>query len=128
MIAPVLAATSCHGTMLAWCSSSEMAISSPGLRNLPLFCVRLGTNKKKKREREEEVRFFSYFEERRKPTSLSLLLSLVLSLQNAKNSKTKAHPQLLATRLIPSVAFFVKTTSLSLPALINCPTLALAFS
>mmetsp|Transcript_36924 Transcript_36924/g.91224 ORF Transcript_36924/g.91224 Transcript_36924/m.91224 type:complete len:236 (-) Transcript_36924:550-1257(-) len=30
--APVLAATSCHGTRLLWCSSTDSTISSPGLR------------------------------------------------------------------------------------------------
>mmetsp|Transcript_10510 Transcript_10510/g.38112 ORF Transcript_10510/g.38112 Transcript_10510/m.38112 type:complete len:204 (+) Transcript_10510:515-1126(+) len=31
-VAPVCAHTSCHGTMLLWCSSSEMITSSPGFK------------------------------------------------------------------------------------------------
>jgi hypothetical protein len=30
--APVCSQTICHGTMLAWCSSQEIRISSPGCR------------------------------------------------------------------------------------------------
>lgn len=61
------------------------------------------------------------------PLPACSLLSLPRKKGGGEES-TPTHPHEFATKLIPSVAFFVNTTSLSLAALTNLATLARADS
>ncbi len=73
----------------------------------------------------------SFFPSEGKALSSAPLLAALSTLKKQKTKKLKTattHPQLFATRLIPSVAFFVNTISLSLAALMKRPTFARAFS
>ena len=85
------------------------------------------------KEKGGEFFCFSYFRERERERIKTLSCPLFHfprshPLKTKLNKFKTTHPQLFATRLIPSVAFFVKTISLSLRALTNFATLARADS